>query len=94
MARFRSRRAASALVGLCLLPALSGCFVDTEHPDPELEVANKYRYGPHNSDVALPALDWWRSFRTAELTNLMELAQTANLDIAVAVAQIIQADAQ
>ncbi len=94
LARFRSRRAASALVGLCLLPALSGCFVDTEHPDPELEVANKYRYGPHNSDVALPALDWWRSFRTAELTNLMELAQTANLDIAVAVAQIIQADAQ
>jgi outer membrane protein, multidrug efflux system len=94
LGRFRSRRAASALVGLCLLPALSGCFVDTEHPDPELEVANKYRYGPRNSDIALPALDWWRSFRSGELTNLMELAQTANLDIAVAVAQIIQADAQ
>jgi outer membrane protein, multidrug efflux system len=77
-----------------MLPALSGCFVDTEHPDPELEVANKYRYGPRNSDIALPALDWWREFRSAELTNLMELAQTANLDIAVAVAQIIQADAQ
>ncbi len=77
-----------------MLPALSGCFVDTEHPDPELEVANKYRYGPRNSDIALPALDWWRSFRSPELTNLMELAQTANLDIAVAVAQIIQADAQ
>jgi outer membrane protein, multidrug efflux system len=94
LARFRSRRAASALIGLCLLPALSGCFVDTEHPDPELEVANKYRYGQRNADIALPALDWWRSFRSAELTNLMELAQTANLDIAVAVAQIIQADAQ
>ncbi len=77
-----------------MLPALSGCFVDTEHPDPELEVANKYRYGSRNADIALPALDWWRSFRTAELTNLMELAQTANLDIAVAVAQIIQADGQ
>jgi outer membrane protein, multidrug efflux system len=91
---FRSRRLAPVLVGLCLTQPLSACFVDTERPDPELETANKYIYGPPRPHIALPALDWWRSFNSAELTKLMELAQTANLDIAVAVAQIIQADAQ
>jgi outer membrane protein, multidrug efflux system len=85
---------APVLVGLCLAQPLSGCFVDTEHPDPELETADKYTYGPRQPYVSLPALDWWQNFRSAELTKLMELAQTANLDIAVAVAQIIQADAQ
>ena len=41
-----------------------------------------------------PALDWWRGFRSRELTALIEEAQTANFDIAAAVAKIIQADAQ
>ena len=40
------------------------------------------------------ALDWWRGFRSRELTALIEEAQTANFDIAVAIARIIQADAQ
>ena len=39
-------------------------------------------------------LDWWRSFRSRELTELIEEARSSNLDIAVAVAQIVQADAQ
>ena len=43
---------------------------------------------------APPALDWWRGFRSAELTRLIEEAQTANLDIAAAIGRIMQADAQ
>jgi NodT family efflux transporter outer membrane factor (OMF) lipoprotein len=43
---------------------------------------------------APPALDWWRGFRSPELTQLMEEAQTVNLDIAAAVARLVQADAQ
>jgi outer membrane protein TolC len=38
-------------------------------------------------------MDWWRGFRSKELTVLMEEAQTVNLDIAAAVARIRQADA-
>jgi NodT family efflux transporter outer membrane factor (OMF) lipoprotein len=45
-------------------------------------------------DAAVPAADWWRGFRSSELTTLMEAAQISNLDIAVAIAQIVQADAQ
>jgi NodT family efflux transporter outer membrane factor (OMF) lipoprotein len=43
---------------------------------------------------APPTLDWWRGFRSRELTVLMEEAQTANLDIAAATARFKQADAQ
>jgi len=49
---------------------------------------------PQRACGARPALDWWRGFGSRELTLLMEEAQTANLDIAVAVARIQQADAQ
>ena len=37
---------------------------------------------------APPTLDWWRGFRSSELTSLMQEAQKVNLDIAAAVARI------
>jgi NodT family efflux transporter outer membrane factor (OMF) lipoprotein len=43
---------------------------------------------------APPTLDWWRGFRSPELTDLMQEAQKVNLDIAAATARFIQADAQ
>ncbi|OAF05731.1 RND transporter [Bradyrhizobium centrolobii] len=61
-------------------------------PDPALDVPAKYKYA--GKPDAPPALDWWRGFRSTELTQLMEEAQTVNLDIAAAVARIIEADAQ
>src|SRR5208337_345345 len=57
-------------------------------------IPGAYR-APHGpAEAATPTLDWWRSFRSRELTGLMEESLTANLDIAVAIAQITQADAQ
>ena len=54
-----------------------------------------YRAAPKgDADAAVPVLDWWRGFRSRELTSLMDAAQIYNLDIAVAIAQIVQADAQ
>jgi NodT family efflux transporter outer membrane factor (OMF) lipoprotein len=79
---------------LCLIQTLTGCFVDTEKPELKLDVPDGYRLAQGASEAALPALDWWRSFRSAELTALVEEAQTANFDIAVAVGTILQADAQ
>jgi outer membrane protein, multidrug efflux system len=86
---------ASALSVLALSPVLSGCILGSERPELNLEVPAGYREGsPRAPDAAVPALDWWRGFRSAELTSLMQDAQIFNLDIAVAVAQIVQADAQ
>src|ERR1700727_3925029 len=88
-------RIASALAALLLGPGLSGCILGSEKPELGLEVPATYREGGHHApDAEVPALDWWRGFRSSELTGLMEAAQIYNLDIAVAIAQIIQADAQ
>jgi NodT family efflux transporter outer membrane factor (OMF) lipoprotein len=87
-------RIAFALSALLLSPVLSGCILGSERPELDLEVPGAYREAPRSPDAAVPALDWWRGFRSAELTTLMEAAQIYNLDIAVAIAQIVQADAQ
>src|SRR5579872_3226798 len=88
-------KAAVAISALLLGPALSGCILGTERPDLNLDVPAAYREGGHATpDAHLPALDWWRGFKSSELTSLMEAAQIYNLDIAVAIAQIVQADAQ
>jgi len=82
---------ATALCGILL----SSCILHSEHPDPDLEIPASYREARTQApDAAVPSLDWWRGFRSSELTRLMEAAQTNNLDIAVAYAQIVQADAQ
>ncbi|MDE2470366.1 MAG: efflux transporter outer membrane subunit [Bradyrhizobium sp.] len=91
----RGIRVALALVTLLLAPALSGCILGSERPALNLEVPSAYREASRRSaDAAVPALDWWRGFHSKELTTLMEDAQVFNLDIAVAIAQIVQADAQ
>jgi len=88
-------RIASSFAVLLLAPGLSGCILGTERPELNLEIPAAYREAQkHAPDAAVPALDWWRGFRSAELTSLMEQAQIFNLDIAAAVAQIVQADAQ
>jgi NodT family efflux transporter outer membrane factor (OMF) lipoprotein len=89
------RHAAGALLAFAVAPALSGCIIGTERPELSLDVPVAYREAAKgDADAAVPMLDWWRGFRSSELTSLMDAAQLHNLDIAVAIAQIVQADAQ
>jgi multidrug efflux system outer membrane protein len=91
----RFGKARFAVSALLLGPALSGCILGTERPDLNLDVPVAYREGGRTApDAHLPAVDWWRGFKSGELTSLMDAAQLYNLDIAVAIAQIVQADAQ
>jgi NodT family efflux transporter outer membrane factor (OMF) lipoprotein len=88
-------RARCALFILSISPVLSGCILGSERPALDLDMSATYRAAPKaNADAALPVVDWWRGFRSSELTTLMDAAQINNLDIAVAMAQIVQADAQ
>ena len=89
----RSFRLAGALC-LGLAPGLGGCLLGTEKPDAALDVPPRYRMAPHDQDAALPSVIWWRGFRDKQLIDLIEEALTSNLDIAAAVARILQADAQ
>jgi outer membrane protein, multidrug efflux system len=89
----RMGRARKVATALSLMLPVSGC-LDIDKPDLAIDIPGSYRetHGPANA--ATPTLDWWGSFRSRELSGLMEEALTANFDIAVAIAQISQADAQ
>src|SRR5437899_1363606 len=73
-------------MGLTLVQMLSGCSFSSERPDLAVDVPPKY--GAGQGEAAPPALDWWRGFRSSELTNLIEEAQIANFDIAAAIGRI------
>ena len=80
---------------LCLVGSSAGCILTQDIPDPALDVPQGYKAARLATAVdAPPTLDWWRGFRSTELTQLMEEAQTVNLDIAAATARFVQADAQ
>jgi NodT family efflux transporter outer membrane factor (OMF) lipoprotein len=84
------------LLGLCLALPLGGCLL-TDKPEPGLDIPQAYDRSSKNpaiAEAALPPLDWWRGFRSRELTEIIEETRNANLDIAAAVARIVQADAQ
>jgi multidrug efflux system outer membrane protein len=90
-----STRATRWLAVLAMALGSSGCLLTSDLPDPALDVPPGYKSaGTKNPMDAPPTLDWWRGFRSGELTVLMEEAQTVNLDIAAATARFIQADAQ
>jgi outer membrane protein, multidrug efflux system len=89
----RSRLLPALVMSIALMPALAGCILTADKLDPALDVPGAYDNTKGNPYAALPPLAWWRSFRSAELTDLMEQAQTANLDIAAAIARIVEADA-
>lgn len=87
-------RAARWLAALCLVASSAGCLLTKDLPDPALDIPQGYKAARLTNPDAPPTLDWWRGFRSAELTTLMEEAQTVNLDVAAATSRFIQADAQ
>src|SRR5512142_2320839 len=86
----------SMLQGICVTLPLGGCLLSGDKPEPGLNIPPAYSAGPRNpaaAETAIPPLDWWRGFRSRELTEIIEEARAANLDIAAAIARIVQADA-
>ncbi len=93
----RARPLRTMLQAVCLTLPLGGCLLTGELPEPGLAIPALYDQGPRNTvaaHAALPSLDWWRGFRSRELTEIIENTREANLEIAAAVARIVQADAQ
>jgi len=86
-------RAARWLAALCVAASSAGCILTQDLPDPALDIPQGYKAARLGNPDAPPTLDWWRGFRSRELTTLMQEAQTVNLDVAAATARFIQADA-
>jgi outer membrane protein, multidrug efflux system len=92
-------RMARWLAAVCILASSAGCVLTQDLADPALDIPQAYKPQGYKAarltdPDAPPELDWWRGFRSRELTDLMQEAQKVNLDIAAAVARFIQADAQ
>ncbi|MCW5691780.1 MAG: efflux transporter outer membrane subunit [Pseudolabrys sp.] len=90
------RRLSMMLLGTGLTLTLGGCLLTDQQPEPGLDIPARYSgssANPKIAEAALPTLDWWRGFRSRELTDIVEQARENNLDIAAAVARIVQADA-
>jgi NodT family efflux transporter outer membrane factor (OMF) lipoprotein len=81
-------------VAFCIVASSAGCILTQDLPDPALDIPQGYKAARLANLDAPPTLDWWRGFRSPELTDLMQEAQKVNLDIAAATARFIQADAQ
>jgi NodT family efflux transporter outer membrane factor (OMF) lipoprotein len=82
---------------IALILPLGGCLLGGDKPEPALDIPQSYSGGPKNpvvAEAASPPLDWWKKFHSKELTAVIEQARAANLDIAAAIARIVQADAQ
>ncbi|MET0675852.1 MAG: efflux transporter outer membrane subunit [Bradyrhizobium sp.] len=89
------KRLARLFAVLGLVTGSAGCILTKDLPDPALDIPEGYKQARSSKAAdATPTLDWWRGFRSRELTGLMEEAQTVNLDIAAATARFRQADAQ
>ncbi len=88
------RRLTLLLAAVGAVPLLTGCLLTADRLDPALDIPTSYRAPHGTAKAALPSAEWWRGFRSGELTDLMEQALAANYDIAAAVARIVQADAQ
>lgn len=85
------------LQAFTLVLPLGGCLLTGEPLEPGIDIPPAYdgaARNPRLAAAALPKLDWWRGFRSRELSAIVEEARAANLDIAAAVARIVQADAQ
>src|SRR5215831_14958147 len=87
----RTLRTARWVAVACVAASSGACVLTQDLPDPALDVPARYKYA--GKPDAPPTLDWWRGFRSAELSQLMEEAQTVNLDIAAAVSRMREADA-
>src|SRR6476469_5745450 len=93
----RARPFLSMLQATTIVLPLGGCLLTGSTPEPGLDIPAAYDGASKNpavAEAALPPLDWWRAFRSRELTEIVEAARASNLDIAVAIARILQADAQ
>jgi outer membrane protein, multidrug efflux system len=82
------------VASFCMVASSVGCVLTQDLPNPALDIPQGYKFGKSTDATTPPTLDWWRGFRSRELTVLMEEAQRVNLDIAAAVARFMQADAQ
>jgi NodT family efflux transporter outer membrane factor (OMF) lipoprotein len=73
---------------------LVACSLGPHYKRPDIAPPDAWRDREQATSAQWPSADWWKSFNSDPLNELMSQAQAANDDIAAAIARIQQADAQ
>ncbi len=73
---------------------LAGCALGTDTPEAGIAAPARFTMAAGDGTAPPPDADWWQAFGAAQLDQLMRAAMERNLDIAAAIAQLRQADAQ
>jgi NodT family efflux transporter outer membrane factor (OMF) lipoprotein len=89
----RAHRAWRALLVPALALGLAACALGPRYERPEPPLPADWR-DPTGEGAAWPSPGWWREFGSPALERYMAIAADGNIDIAVAAARILQADAQ
>jgi multidrug efflux system outer membrane protein len=89
--RHKYRLAVLLLTGMV---AVGGCSTARPYQRPDVLTADAWRMSDSAQASTWPAVDWWHTFESSQLDELITQAQRANFDLAAAVARIRQADAQ
>ena len=87
-------RRAAVVGATTLIAALGGCDLGPDYKRPDSPTPGGWREGSSDPEAIWPSADWWRGFGSAELNEMMTVAQRANADIGAAIARVKQADAQ
>jgi NodT family efflux transporter outer membrane factor (OMF) lipoprotein len=87
------RRRQAALVAMAL--ALAGCSLGPRYRRPGIPPPPSWSIPTATSTPqGWPSADWWSGFHSAELSRLIASGQTANDDLAAAIARVREADDQ
>lgn len=82
-----------AVLGLALAWSLAACALGPQYRQPEPPLPADWR-DSSDGRAEWPTPGWWRDFGSPALARYMAIAAESNVDIAVAAARILQADAQ
>lgn len=86
-------RSRPALAALCVF-ALAGCQTPVPQALLPTDLPKSFTGPAATSADVWPKQDWWTGFNSTEMSGLIATAQKDNLDLAVAMASVLQAEAQ
>src|SRR5450830_644266 len=90
---FRMRRRLALFLVVLATLALGACATSGNTPAPAPGMPGAWSESGA-SDAASPVRDWWRSFGSAELSELIDASLSASPDMAIAAEHVRQAEAQ
>ncbi len=90
----RARAVRVLPAGALLALGLSGCNLGPYYHRPATPQPIAWNTQISQAPSTWPSLDWWQGFHSPELSRLMDQAQSANDDLAAAIARVREADAQ